>query len=57
MKITIDEVREVGGAFGIFSAPTILVFWNEKEIFRDFRYTKITDFEEKILKAKNFLEK
>jgi thioredoxin-like negative regulator of GroEL len=38
LEFYIEDVREVGSEFNIFSAPTILLFVMGKEVFREGRF-------------------
>lgn len=48
-RADISVIPSVGARFGVFSAPTILIFHNYKEYARFDRYTRLEIFEEKIL--------
>ncbi|SNZ13959.1 Thioredoxin [Terribacillus aidingensis] len=45
-----SEVQEVVGRFMAFGAPTILVFAEGKEQFREGRFVRLEDFAEKLKK-------
>ncbi|WP_281950532.1 thioredoxin family protein [Nitrosophilus kaiyonis] len=46
----ISETPELGGKFNIFSAPTILIFFDKKEFLREGRNVSLSLLKEKIQK-------
>lgn len=55
-RIEIENIPSVAGNFGVFSAPTILVFYEKKEYVRFDRYIRLNIFEEKICELKSLFE-
>lgn len=55
-RADISVIPAVGAQFGVFSAPTILIFHKNKEYARFNRYTRLEIFEEKIGQLKTLTE-
>lgn len=50
IKVKIDTMPEVSGEFLVFTVPTILVFYDGKEIIRQSRFIQFEKLNEDILK-------
>jgi len=55
IDIYIEDNREVGSKYNVFSAPTIILFAMGKEVYREGRFLKVLEFKEKIDKYQNLL--
>ena len=53
--IYIEDNREVGTMYNVFSAPTIIMFVMGKEVYRDGRFLRTAELEDTISKYKNLL--
>ncbi|NLP45880.1 MAG: thioredoxin family protein [Epulopiscium sp.] len=50
IHIDIEKIPKAQGEFMVFSAPTVLIFWEGKEIFRQSRFIRLEEVEECIKK-------
>lgn len=48
--IDIEKIPRAQGEFMVFSAPTLLLFWEGKEIFRQSRFIRLEEVEQYIQK-------
>ncbi|MCG2419224.1 thioredoxin family protein [Aequorivita sp. F47161] len=48
IHVEIDKSPGISGAFGVFSAPTLLVFFEGKEFLRKVRLMSIQELQQKI---------
>jgi len=55
LDLYIEENREVGSQYMVFSAPTIIVFAMGKEVYREGRFLRPSDLEKTISKYKELL--
>ena len=55
VDIYIEDNREVGTVYNVFSAPTIIMFVMGKEVYRDGRFLRTSELEATISKYKNLL--
>jgi thioredoxin-like negative regulator of GroEL len=55
IDIQIEEHREVGGKYNVFSAPTIMMFVMGKEVYREGRFLQVNHLTHTIEKYKNLL--
>ncbi len=47
-KVQIDEEPEIRGQLLVFSVPTVILFQNKKEVFRQSRFIELTQIEKYI---------
>ncbi|UUV19742.1 thioredoxin family protein [Fusobacteria bacterium ZRK30] len=55
IDLYIEENREVGTIYNVFTAPTILMFTMGKEVYREGRFLRISELKDKIYKYKELL--
>ena len=55
IDIYIEENREVGSQYNIFSAPTMIMFVMGKEVYREGRFLRISELKDVIHKYKKIL--
>ena len=55
IDLYIEENREIGSTYNVFSAPTIIMFAMKKEVYREGRFLKISELKDKIYKYKELL--
>jgi len=55
VQIQIDKSPGISGEYGVFSAPTLLVFFETKEFLRKVRLMGIRELQEKIERPYNML--
>ncbi len=48
LYINLDQIKEAAGKFSVFAVPTILVFFDGKEFFREGRNLGTEQFREKL---------
>ncbi|MGE5701904.1 MAG: thioredoxin family protein, partial [Clostridia bacterium] len=46
ITVSIEEMPDIAGEFLVFTAPTILVFMDGKEVFRQSRFVMFRELEE-----------
>ncbi len=56
-EISSHELPEIAASFGVFSAPTLLIFFEGKEFSRNVRNLSILELEEKIQRPYGMLMK
>lgn len=54
-KVEINEVQLAVGKYSIFTAPTIIMFIEGKEVIRESRFISIIELQEKIRRLINFI--
>lgn len=54
-KVDIDEVQLAVGRYSVFTAPTLIMFINNKEILRQSRFISIIELQEKIERFYNLI--
>ncbi|WP_028856453.1 thioredoxin family protein [Psychrilyobacter atlanticus] len=55
IDIYIEDNREVGTKYNVFTAPTVIMFAMGKEVYREGRFLRISELKDKIYKYKEFL--
>lgn len=55
IDIYIEENREVGTKYNVFTAPTVIMFAMGKEVYREGRFLRVSELKNKIYKYKEFL--
>ncbi len=55
IDIYIEENREIGTEYSVFTAPTIIMFAMGKEVYREGRFLRISELKDKIYKYKELL--
>ena len=55
IDIYIEDNREVGSKYHVFTAPTIIMFAMEKEVYREGRFLRPSKLEDRIRKYKKLL--
>lgn len=55
INIYIEDIREVGSKYNVFTAPTIIMFFMGKEVYREGRFLRVSELKDKIYKYKNLL--
>jgi thioredoxin-like negative regulator of GroEL len=55
VNIYIEDNREVGTKYNVFTAPTIIMFVMGKEVYREGRFLRISELKDKIYKYKELL--
>jgi thioredoxin-like negative regulator of GroEL len=55
INIYIEDIPTVTGRYNVFSAPTIIMFVMGKEVYREGRFFRASEFKNKIYKYKNLL--
>lgn len=55
IDIYIEDNREIGTTYNVFSAPTIIMFAMGKEVYREGRFLRVSELKDKIYKYKELL--
>ncbi|OQY41273.1 MAG: hypothetical protein B6227_05725 [Fusobacteriia bacterium 4572_74] len=55
IDIYIEDNREVGSKYNVFTAPTIIMFAMGKEVYREGRFLRVSELKDKIYKYKKLL--
>jgi len=55
IDIYIEDNREVGVEYNVFTAPTIIMFAMGKEVYREGRFLRVSELKDKIYKYKELL--
>lgn len=55
IDIHIEDNREVGIKYNVFTAPIIIMFAMGKEVYREGRFLRVSELKDKIYKYKNLL--
>ena len=55
IDINIEDIREVGSKYHVFTAPTIIMFTMGKEVYREGRFLRPSKLRDKIHKYKKLL--
>ena len=55
IDIYIEENREIGTTYNVFTAPTVIMFTMGKEVYREGRFLRVSELKDKIYKYKEFL--
>lgn len=55
IDIYIEDNREIGTEYNVFTAPTIIMFVMGKEVYREGRFLRVLELKNKIYKYKEFL--
>ncbi|MFJ6193221.1 thioredoxin family protein [Bacillus thuringiensis] len=48
IEILLQDMQEIGGRYAVFAGPTILLFYNGKEILRESRFISLENLERTI---------
>lgn len=54
-EVEVQTLPSVASGFSVFTAPTIIIFFEEKEIVRQARYINFLELEEKIQRLYEFI--
>ncbi|MCS5421081.1 MULTISPECIES: thioredoxin family protein [Psychrilyobacter] len=55
IDIYIEDNREIGSKYNVFTAPTIIMFVMGKEVYREGRFLRVSELKDKIYKYKELL--
>ncbi|WP_313957949.1 thioredoxin family protein [Paenibacillus xylanexedens] len=56
VQVDAQQVPEVAGQFLIFSVPTLIMFYDQKELFREGRFVQFESLEKRIDQIYNAIE-